>query len=265
MRKLISKFEKNMLPGILVVILSLLLIPSSALADADMDGFTDAEEMTGITLLDDNGNPTITVPPCTFAPGEDRNSCLDPATPDLFVIVAPFATDSLVPADPLAFIYKPKAAGGLGVAAHQLALAEAPLSRYITSTQKAVRIAENTDASPGDVILGIANQGTPNGMDRATVYTHRIANHITDIYAAEEQKPPQDLIDDYIRHTIAHEIGHMTSLAVDYNKRFGGYHYKTGSEVLMEQSVVYSVKKGFITFKLSRNFSEPSQAGVKLK
>jgi hypothetical protein len=251
---------------ILLALMLLLVVPAGAMAvDTDMDGFTDIEEAAGITLADDNGNPTITVPPCAFTPGEDRNSCLDPATPDLFVIIAPAATDSLIPVDSLAFINKSKANGGLEVATHRLNSDQAPSTRLVTDTQKAVRITENTDASPGEVILGIANQGTPNGLDRATVYTHRIANHVTDVYASAGQTPPDGFIDEYIRHTIAHEIGHMTDLSVDYNRRFGGYHFKTGSEVLMEQSVVYSVKKNVVTFKLSRDFSEPSQTGVTLK
>jgi hypothetical protein len=171
----------------------------------------------------------------------------------------------LIPDDPLAFIYKSIADGGLEVAAHRLDVDQVPGTRFVTATQKAVRITEDLNADPGEVILGIANQGTPNGLDLATVYTQRIANHVTDVYASAGQSPPDGFIDDYIRHTIAHEIGHMTDLAIDYNKRFGGYHYKTGSEVIMEQSVVYTVKKGVVTFKLSTDFSSESQAGVALK
>ena len=265
MNKQMIQIHKRLLSTALVL-MCLFLAPVAAMAlDSDLDGFTDAEESAGITLADDNGNPTVTVPPCVFTSGEDRNTCLDPATPDLFVIIAAADTDSFIPVDPLALIYKATANGGLGVAVHRLNPEDAPTIRYVTPTQKAVRITENIDAAPGEVILGIANQGTPNGLDRATVYTHRIANHVTDIYASAGQSPPDGFIDEYIRHTIAHEIGHMTDLSVDYNRRFGGYHYKTGSEVLMEQSVVYSVKKDVVTFKLSTDFSEPSQAGVTLK
>jgi hypothetical protein len=230
--------------------------------DTDGDGFTDAEETAGITLVDGNSDPTITVPPCAFTPGEDRNSCLDPSTQDLFVILVPDTNGSLLPADPLLFVHRPKVSGGLGLATHIISADQAPSTRYVTPNQKAVRVTENLNEDPGEVILGIANQGTPMGLDRATVYTKRIFNHVNDVYG-DPAAVPSGFIDDFIRHTIAHEVGHMTNLAIEYNRRFGGYHYKTGSEVMMEQSVSYTTKKG-VSFNLSTEFSVPSQEGVQL-
>jgi hypothetical protein len=242
----------------------------SAVADFDGDGFSDQQECMGITLFSGavvNTNPEI---------------------PDLFVILVR-ATDigesyTNIPEesdpnyfDPLEFVSNPIDTGGLGFTTHLIPFSEADLERFVSPgiPQKAVRITEDLD--PNGIVLGVANQGTPNGLDEASIFTERIKNHVQSTCA--EADPPlsdnctdkatgfsgQDLIDLYIRHTIAHEIGHMTMLAVDYNRRFGGYHYKAGSEVILEQAVKYTSKKGKVTFYISTQYSAPSQLGVQLQ
>jgi hypothetical protein len=232
----------------------------SSVADYDGDGFSDAQECSGITLYSGavvNTNPEI---------------------PDLFVILV-YATDlglpyTNIPANPLEFVSNEIAAGGLGVLTHLIPFDEANPDRFVSpdSPQKAVRITENLD--PEGIILGYANQGTPNGLDDAIIYTEHIKNHVESVCAegtvycidsATGASGPAAIIPIYIKHTIAHEVGHMTMLAVEYNPRFGGYHYKAGSEVVLEQAVKYTSKKGKVTFYISTHYAEPSQMGVQLQ
>jgi hypothetical protein len=202
----------------------------------------------------------------------------NPEVPDLFVILV-YATDlglpdTNIPPNPLEFVSDSIAAGGLGVVTHLIPSGEANPDRFVSpdSPQKAVRITE--DLHPEGVILGYANQGTPNGLDDAIIYTEHIKDHVITTCAegyvycidpASSASGPDEIIPVYIKHTIAHEIGHMTMLAVDYNRRFGGYHYKAGSEVVLEQAVKYTSKKGKVTFYISTEYAEPSQLGVQLQ
>jgi hypothetical protein len=55
------------------------------------------------------------------------------------------------------------------------------------------------------------------------------------------------------------------SLTTDYNRRFGGYHYKTGTGVELDQSVYYLERKGKITFYIGSTFTNADQTGLKLK
>jgi hypothetical protein len=225
--------------------------------DLDCDGFTDTEENNGITLND--GTPF----PSCVGTSLDRALCLDPNTPDLFVILIS-AIPSNLPANPLEYVSRPQAEGGLGIAAHVITSAQAGPGREITSAQKAVRITENPDNSVGG-ILGVSNYGTPNGLDLATIYPLRIINHVTAVYADVGKVPPAGLTDIYIAHTLAHEISHMLALAVDYNKRFGGNHFKTGSGVVMDQSVKYTIKGSKVTFYVGTSYADQSKQGVVLK
>jgi len=233
--------------------------------DVDCDGFTDTQESsTGITLADGSTFPACSGTTLT------RDACLDPNTPDLFVILIK-ATDtggaySNIPAtNPLGLVSAPKASGGLGLAVHIITPGQANSNRFVTSTQKAVRITESLDVSATDV-LGAASTGTPNGLDAAVIYTERIKKHVTGVYAGVNQLPPAGFIDDYIRHTIAHEVGHMSGpLTTAYNSRYGGYHYQSGTNLILDQSVAYSVKGGTVTWKLGKTYSTADQSAIKLK
>jgi hypothetical protein len=225
-------------------------VTSSSTTDTDKDGFTDYQECNGITLADG-----------TSFPGKSSQAAitvrLDPDTRDLFVILVP-ATPSSFPANPLEFVSKPVSQGGLGLNVHVITPAQAPNRVVSPSTQKAVRVTESLDVSNPN-LLGISSPGTPNGLDLATVYTQRIKNSFTSILGTT---PSQDLIDLYIKHTIAHEIGHMVGpLAPTGSSSYGGYHYKSGTNVIMDQSVYY---KG-TTFYIGTTYTSTDQTKTKLK
>jgi hypothetical protein len=236
-------------------------------ADYDNDGFTDFQECNGIALFDGTQFPG------SNNSGADRSLRLGPADKDLFVILVR-AANTLIPMDdPLEFVSAPPDQGGLGIITHLITESQAD-DRTVSPPwpQKAVRITEDPD--PEGIILGYANQGTPNGLDEAIIYTRHIEKHVEEVCAegyvycrnsAPFADSPDTIIPIYIKHTIAHEIGHMTMLAVDYNRRFGGYHYKAGSEVVLEQAVKYTSKKGKVTFYISTEYAEPSQQGVQLQ
>jgi len=293
------KGRKNKRPWICValmgvVALTIATIPSQALTqtcpstvdcgqnpsttcDADADGISDYDECTGIYLYDSS--------PYTGYQNRGsltRNYYLDPNAQDLFVILVQ-AADTLIPADPMEFVYRPKASGGLGLATHTITASQADSERYfgyrdpgktIQIQQKAARVTEslNTDNL---VILGVAEYGTPNGFDLATVYTERIRSHIMNVCTSRFDTdkcvdsigvPGDALVNKYIKHTIAHEIGHMLTLTTQNNARFDGHHYKSGSQVILEQAVSYTDKSGKVTFYLSEKFLDPTDyTGIHLK
>ena len=241
---------------------------ANSVADYDKDGFTDFQECNGITLYDGTQFPGYN------NGGPNRSLRLGPADPDLFVILVLANPSRITMDDPLEFVSAPKTQGGLGIIAHMLT-GSPPDDRIVSPPwpQKAVRISESLH--PEGIILGYANQGTPNGLDDAIIYTEHIKKHVETVCAEEgtagcidsatNVSGPAAIISIYIRHTIAHEIGHMMMLAVDYNSRFGGYHYKSGSQVIMEQAVKYTSKKGKVTFYISTHYADPDQQGFQLE
>ena len=68
----------------------------------------------------------------------------------------------------------------------------------------------------------------------------------------------------YIKHTIAHEIGHDVSLTGTSNASYGGYHYATGTNTVMEQSVYKTTTSG-VKFYVSDTFTSVDQGGYKMK
>jgi hypothetical protein len=177
------------------------------------------------------------------------------------------AAGSNLPTDPFVFVKRPEDQGGLGIETH---LIPATDDRQVTATQKAARITESLDAK-GE-ILGVAQYGTPNGLDLATVFTERIKNFVnaqcagaTSCTSSTGVSGAAAVVQLYIQHTFAHELGHMLKLAIDYNRRFGGYHYKSGSQVVMEQSVVVSSKAGRVTFLISTQYADPDKVGAALR
>ena len=51
------------------------------------------------------------------------------------------------------------------------------------------------------------------------------------------------VISTFIKNTIAHEASHSMALAPKYDSRYGGNHYQTGTNVVMDQSVYYTTGK----------------------
>lgn len=245
-----------------VFLLSLTLLVVNAQAqDADNDGFTDAQETAGIQLI-----PGITLPggiaflgrcPANALP---TDPCVEPNGPDLFVILLRAAAGSLIPANPLAFMVNLSPA--LGV--HEIS--NNP-DRLISSasTQKAIRITE--DLNLNDTIWGRSLfQGTPNTAGEATVFTARIKRSLDQKYQSVGQAgAPQTVVDNCIRHTIAHEGGHNQAISPQANSRFGGNHYSTSDKVVMSQSATITVKGSNVTVVCPGNYASPDVTGFRLK
>lgn len=258
------------------VVCSDVLAAADTGADTDQDGFTDHQECSGITTV---GTVQVPFPWCgstnsdgTF-PSRDR--CVDPDSRDLFVIFAPASSaPSLLPQDFAAFgpvtAYGITFRGlsGLGLTVHQLNPSEAALNRTVTGAvlslpaQKAVRVAESLDAS--GTILGNCQWGTPLGLDGCVVYTQRTKEFIASTCGSATIQTPGGAVSDaenvlraYSTYLILHETGHsLGGLTAEYNSRFGGYHYKAGSALVMEQAVTYTVKGGKCTFYISPEWNQ---------
>jgi hypothetical protein len=247
--------------------------------DPDQDGFTNSEECNGIMLANSTD----------FFPGKnsayERPYRLDPDSKDLFVILVPapggyFSTLS----NPLEFVTQ--ATGGLPITLHTITENQATPNRFVSSSsqQKAIRIIESLDTS-NSIALGQAPVGTPNSFndsfDQATIYTQNIIDNIelkcgarvnTSRCADTAGAYGQELVDKYIKHTIAHETGHMVVLRyLDLSKSSDfktymniGNHYPTGTSVLLDQSVKFTDKSGKVTFYLGTVYTSPDQANFKI-
>ena len=231
------------LASAIVLALALIIVPKQATAqvvcptlstaDSDRDGFTDAQECLGIILIDGNAFPngTRTILSCTAGgTAQDRSNCVDPNSRDAFVIVTR-ASPTRIPLDPYKFTSALPSVGGLGITIHEINTSRT--DRVVTNQiadgsigavlwpQLAARLRESLDTS--DVILGSANQGI--ALDSATVFTLRIANFVNSVCvagiacvdsnsAATGVDTAPEVIELYIRHTIAHELGgHILTLA----------------------------------------------------
>jgi hypothetical protein len=156
--RIISKKELYAAMAIAAVLVLLLMPVSATAADFDLDGFTDAEEMAGITPL----GSTVTVPACNEASPPamgtaERNVCVDWRTPDLFVILelatysgGPYSLLNTGGMDPYSNDPAVNYLGmisdsviGLGAAVHTLSPDQALSSRLITYNQKAARVRES--------------------------------------------------------------------------------------------------------------------------
>jgi hypothetical protein len=249
------------LSGIAVLLLSLPLLMGNAQAqDADKDGFTDAQEAAGIQLisgvrLPDGNSFLVLCGPNALA----TDPCVDPNGPDVFVILVR-AAGSRIPANPLAFMVNLSPA--LGV--HEISNST-DRSISAVSTQKAIRITE--DLNTNDTIWGRSLfQGTPNSAGEATVFTQRIKLALDQKYQSVGQAAaPQTVVDNCIRHTIAHESGHNEAISPTANSRFGGYHYATSDKVVMSQSATITVKGSTVTVLCPNTYASPDITGFRLQ
>jgi hypothetical protein len=254
-------------------------------ADSDNDGFTDFQECTAVVTLGQSSDTVRTFPWCG-TPNADgilpsRDRCMDPNSKDLFAIVQPAAAGSLLPAvqapgsttpfNP----FLPFTAYGinfiglnsLGVAVHTLRPLEAALDRTVATAvaglpaPKAIKVAESVDLN--GTILGNCQYGLPSGLDGCVIFTARTRNFInSSCGAATVQTPggvtstPQEVLWAYSTFLVLHEAGHsLGGLTGEYNSRFGGYHYKPGAGLVMDQAVTYTVKGGKCTFYIAPNWN----------
>jgi hypothetical protein len=252
-------------------------------ADSDNDGFTDFQECTGITTI---GTTPVVVPWCG-APNADgllptRDRCMDPNSRDLFAILEPAPTGSLLPAvqSPNSTTpynpFLPFTAHGinftglnaLGLAVHKLNPNEAALNRTVSAAvlglpaPKAIKVAESVDVN--GVILGNCQYGTPSGLDGCVIYTRRTQNFIASACGSEAAiqtvsggpSDAQQVLWAYSTYLTLHEAGHsLGGLTGEYNSRFGGYHYKPGAGLVMDQAVTYTLKGGVCKFFISPNWN----------
>lgn len=234
--------------------------------DSDNDGFPDVTECDGIEL--NLGTATA------------LSIIGDPAKKDLFVIYAPASTGSLLPPgfQPFGSVtaYGLTFSGGsaLGVNVRQVNPDQVGADRKISSAsaQKAVKITESLDTS--GTVLGSCQWGTPNDMDGCVVYTQRAKNFIastcgglTIVKANGDVTTVDDVLHAYATWLILHETGHSSGgLTAQYDSRFGGFHYKSGSELVMEQAVTYSTKAGKCRWYISPTWNMTlDPPAVKLK
>jgi hypothetical protein len=243
-------------------------------ADSDNDGFTDFQECTGITTI---GTTPVVFPWCGTATADGvlptRDRCLDPNSKDLFAILRIPATGSLLPAPYNPFL--PFSAYGinffgldaLGVTVHKLTPLEAAADRTVTgavaglAAPKAVQVTESLDGN--GTILGNCQYGLPSGLDGCVFYTVRTRNVINSVCGSSTIQTPggvaataQDVLWAYSTYIALHEAGHsLGGLTGEYNSRFGGYHYKPGSNLVMDQTVTYTVKGGKCTFYIPANWN----------
>jgi len=261
--------------------------------DTDNDGFTDFQECSGITTI---GTTPVAFPWCG-TPNADgvlppRDRCMDPNSKELFAIVQPAATGSLLPAvqspgstspyNPFA----PFTAYGitftgleaLGVVVHKLSPAEAALDRTVAAAvaglaaPKAIKVAESTDLN--GTILGNCQYGLPSGLDGCVIFTARTQAFINSSCGTATIQTPggaastaQEVLWAYSTYLVLHEGGHsLGGLTGEYNSRFGGYHYKPGSGLVMDQAVTYTLKGGKCTFYISPTWNVTLDApAVRLK
>jgi hypothetical protein len=225
--------------------------------------------------------------------------CLDPDKKDLFVIIVnptnPTGT-SLFPSntDLLQYVDASTSAGGLGIAVHPIyqKISDPNDNRTVMagSTQKAAKITESLDVKSMDV-LGFSNTGTPNGKDGATIYTARIKKFIQDTCGmpggtgknggagtygtpkcSDSSNPPlygTNLLNKYILHTIAHEVGHVLGpLAATYDSNYGGNHYPPNTNVIMDQSIYYTYDNTNVanqtTFYIGTGFTDSDRSRAAL-
>jgi len=257
--------------------------------DTDGDGFTDYQECNGITLF--TGNPFLGYNSKGINP---RSQYLDPNSKDLFVILVRSDDPGGLGGGPTKitkktdnatdvaywFPYVSNAANqtnqttgfGLGIAVHLIyptTTAPAPADRTVCPTcalptgqsvkQKMIKVTESLDQTADNVIGYTSLCGTPDGPDLTTVYTQKIYNLLRSIQGTVQPAT----LELYIKHTIAHEIGHTVGPLAPVNyPEYGQYHYQSAdNNLIMDQSVYVSGSNVYV----GTRYTAGDQGGIHLK
>jgi hypothetical protein len=195
---------------------------------------------------------------------------LDPTKRDLFVILKR-NSPTLIPNVPLSTLLNTYANSttGLNVFVHEIQEPVNPtdhereiVARANSTLQKAIRITESDNVT-GD--YGTGAWGTPNGDDKAIVYTQHISERITTECAnypgnlcidSTGGAGKDQVIANYIKYVLSHETAHMNKLAKSSDLALGGHHYASAnSGTVMEQGVTSGASQGKWKFYLPTTFS----------
>lgn len=262
------------------------LMSPDDLLDSDGDGLTDGGECGGLTLWEGSGGldsdgvglPPVRIEPCgSTVPlhgTPERRACVDVNSRDAWVFLLHLGAASLV-----ATIDNPfRFAETTGITVHVFSTDDStllPSDRVIApgdqppsgSPQKGVKITENGDPSN---IFGIANWGTPQGIDDAFIFSHAIQAFVSENCSSgctdtvSGLTGAEAITNQYLLRTLSHEILHDWKVELFYDSKVNGYHAaasrKTGP-LLMEPFVV--VKRG--KFQIGTVVEESSQAAVRLR
>ncbi len=238
--------------------------------DFDEDGIRNGEECgvpSPFTLI--NGDE---VPYC--GNGTGTVGCLHPNKADVFIILNEAPGSVLIPDDPFAMVSQVN--DGLDITVHVIDKSQANADRTIInrpdySKVRAAQITESLIPAAGkDTKIGTAQQEM--FVDKATVYTQRIVDRVNS--ACDEGSTCKDisgvsgregLIDLYIKNILAHELGHILSITPESNRRFGGHHWKAGEGFVMDQNIIYTSKKGKVTFYITSQYAAESQDSVEVQ
>lgn len=235
-------------------------------ADNDGDGFTNQQECEGLFV--DKG-AAFDYPSCVVDSNSLRKDCLDPESKDLFVIFIPLPQESLIPveSDPLQYINLPQfdengnVTGHLGITTH-LVGGNTGLDPFfdrsvIPGQQKALRVTESKELT-GNFGSSFDTNVPLLGKDDAKIYTYQIREFVNSQFANGGDYP--EIWEEFILHTIAHEIGHGIKLYIEYNKRFDGWHLKPEYGKIMEEHI----KVQDTVFFISNEFDITSVEGFQL-
>lgn len=239
--------------------------------DSDRDGLSDGGECGGLTLWvgSAGAGQAVVIPPCPDPVPEHgsaaRRTCVDVNSRDGWVFLLELSQDSLVaalfPDDPTAdHPFEFEFAENTGITVHVFHTSDASLipgdrviapgdSNPSSMPQKGVQITEVGGTSE---IFGVANWGTPQGIDFSRVFSHAIQAFVDENCTRGCQDVPSGGTAGpaaigrlYLIHTLNHELLHDWQVEEIYDGKVNGYHAspsKKNGPFLMEPFVV--VKRG---------------------
>jgi hypothetical protein len=245
-------------------------------ADTDGDGLDEVLETQGIALhpdfdLWDSANGDWIVGPITI-------TGLSTTKPDLFVIWRAASTSNidLATCDIFALGTKPTSQGGLGfniwVLREKTGFVSVDRTFTDASGQKAVLFIES-EGSALDV-TGFSEYGTimVEGKGKAVIYTGKILSNIESaanvdgdvqsstgaVYCNAAPYSEDCLQCLHFQHTAIHEILHVL-FTLDNSLKTVYSHHLTRGDYIMNPAIVYTEKKGTITFYISEVASSATQ------